>query len=156
MRPGAFKRSANRAGSTVFVAPDLVKGTLEQGFALRQSLDAPFQRAAFVMFLVAEVHPFVDGNGRTARVMMNAELVAAGEQRIVIPTVFHANYVAALKALSQGGRPAPLIGVLDYAQRWTAAVSWRSVEATRHELNACNAFLDPLAAEQAGLRLRMP
>ena len=156
MRPGAFKRSANRAGSTVFVAPDLVEGTLEHGFALRQSLDAPFQRAVFVMFLVAEVHPFVDGNGRTARVTMNAELVAAGEQRIVIPTVFHANYVAALKALSQGGHPAPLIGVLDYAQRWTAAVSWRSIEATRHELDACNAFLDSIAAEQAGRRLRMP
>ena len=156
MRPGAFKRSANRAGSTVFVAPDLVEGTLEHGFALRQSLDAPFQRAVFVMFLVAEVHPFVDGNGRTARVMMNAELVAAGEQRIVIPTVFHANYVAALKALSQGGHPAPLIGVLDYAQRWTAAVSWRSIEATRRELDACNAFLDSIAAEQAGRRLRMP
>ena len=156
MRPGAFKRSANRAGSTVFVAPDLVEGTLEQGFALRQSLDAPFQRAAFVMFLVAEVHPFVDGNGRTARVSMNAELAAAGEQRIVIPTIFHVNYVAALKALSQGGHPTPLIDVLDYAQRWTAAVSWRSIEATRRELDACNAFLDSLAAEQAGRRLRMP
>ena len=106
MRPGAFKRAANRAGSTVFVAPDLVAGTLEQGFAFRQSLDTPFQRAVFVMFLVAEVHPFVDGNGRTARVMMNAELVAAGEQRIIVPTVFHANYIAALKALSQGGHPA--------------------------------------------------
>ena len=156
MRPGAFKRAANRAGSTVFVAPDLVAGTLEQGFAFRQSLDTPFQRAVFVMFLVAEVHPFVDGNGRTARVMMNAELVAAGEQRIIVPTVFHANYIAALKALSQGGHPAPLIGVLDYAQRWTAAVAWRSIEAARRELDACNAFLDSMAAEQAGRKLRMP
>ena len=29
-----------------------------------------------MMFLVSEVHPFVDGNGRIARIMMNAELVA--------------------------------------------------------------------------------
>jgi Fic family protein len=29
--------------------------------------------------LVAEVHPFVDGNGRTARIMMNAELVSVGQ-----------------------------------------------------------------------------
>ena len=156
MRPGAFKLTGNRAGSTEFVAPDLVAGTLEQGFAFHRGLDTPFQRAAFIMFLVTEVHPFTDGNGRTARILMNAELVAAGEERIVIPTVYRANYLAALKALSQGGRPEPLIPVLDYAQRWTIAVSWRSVEETQHELDACNAFLDPTVAEEEGRRLRMP
>ena len=156
MRPGAFKLTGNRAGSTVFVAPELVAGTLEQGFAFLRGLETPFQRATFIMFLAAEVHPFTDGNGRTARIMMNAELVAAGEERIVIPTVYRANYLAALKALSQGGRPEPLIRVLDYAQRWTIAVSWRSVEETQHELDACNAFLDPTAAEEDGRRLRMP
>ena len=156
MRPGAFKLTGNRAGSTVFVAPELVAGTLEQGFAFLRGLETPFQRATFIMFLAAEVHPFTDGNGRTARIMMNAELVAAGEERIVIPTVYRANYLAALKALSQGGRPDPLIRVLDYAQRWTTAVSWRSVEETQHELDACNAFLDSTAAEEEGRRLRMP
>jgi len=30
-----------------------------------------------MMFLVSEVHPFLDGNGRIARVMMNAELILA-------------------------------------------------------------------------------
>lgn len=30
---------------------------------------------------VSEVHPFADGNGRTARIMMNAELIAAGQER---------------------------------------------------------------------------
>ena len=48
-------------------------------------LTDPFHRAAFVMFLVAEVHPFDDGNGRIARLMMNADLVAADQTRIVIP-----------------------------------------------------------------------
>lgn len=155
-RPGEFKLAENRAGSTVFVAPDLVTGTLEQGFDLCRSLETPFQRAVFTMFLVAEVHPFADGNGRTARIMMNAELVAAGEERIVIPTVYRANYLSALKALSQTGRPEPLIRVLDYAQRWTAAVDWRSVEETRRELDACNAFLDSNVADEEGRRLRMP
>ena len=155
-RPGAFKLAENRAGSTVFVAPDLVPGTLEQGFSLYRSLETPFQRAVFVMFLVSEVHPFADGNGRTARIMMNAELVAAGEERIVIPTVYRGNYLSALKALSLSGRPEPVIRMLDYAQRWTAAVDWRSVQATRRELDDCNAFLDPNVAEEEGRRLRMP
>ena len=154
--PGIFKQTENRAGSTVFVAPDLVAGTLAQGFDLGRGLEAPFQRAVFMMFLVAEVHPFADGNGRTARIMMNAELAAAGEERIVVPTVYRANYLSALKALSQTGRPDPLIRMLDYAQKWTAAVDWRSVEETQRELEGCNAFLDPAVAEEEGRRLRMP
>ena len=155
-RPGEFKLAENRAGSTVFVAPDLVAGTLDQGFGLYRSLETPFQRAIFAMFLVAEVHPFADGNGRTARIMMNAELVAAGEERIVIPTVYRSHYLSALKALSQSGQPEPLIRMLDYAQKWTASIDWRSVAETRSELEACNAFLDPAVADEEGRRLRMP
>lgn len=156
LRPGAFKLRANRAGGTVFVDPDLVAGTLEQGFGLCRSLETPFQRAVFVMFLVADVHPFADGNGRVARAAMNAELSAAGEERIVIPTVFRNNYIAALKALSRGGAPRPLIRVLAHAQRWTSAAPWRSVEETRRALESYNAFLDPDEADAEGLRLLMP
>ena len=155
-RPGTFKQAENRAGSTTFVAPDLVAGTLAQGFDLFRSLEAPFRRAVFTQFLVSEIHPFSDGNGRTARIMMNGELAASGEERIIVPTVFRANYLSALKALSQTGRPQPLIRMLDYAQRWTAAIDWCSVAGTRRELEECNAFLDPIVAEEEGLRLRMP
>ena len=155
-RPGEFKLAENRAGSIVFVAPDLVDGTLDQGFDLCRSLETPFQRAVFAMFLIAEVHPFADGNGRTARIMMNAELVAAGEERIVVPTVYRSHYLSALKALSQNGRAEPLIRMLDFAQKWTAAIDWRTVEETRRELDACNAFLDPAVADEEGKRLRMP
>lgn len=156
MRPGEFKVAPNRAGQTLFVAPDLVSGTLEQGFSLYRSLESPFARAVYMMFLISEIHPFADGNGRIARVMMNAELVADGEQRIIVPTVFRDNYLAALRALTRTGRPDPLIGVLDYAQRWTLAVNWTSIPETRQELEACNAFLDSDEAEAEGLRLRMP
>ena len=74
--PGQFKNMNNQAGSTMFVSRELVPGTLRQGFGMYQALSEPFARALFVMFLVAEVHPFMDGNGRMARVMMNAELIA--------------------------------------------------------------------------------
>jgi len=58
--------------------------------------------------------------------MMNAELVAGGEERIIIPTFYRANYLSALKALSQTNVPEPLIRTLGFAQRWTAAVVWVS------------------------------
>ncbi len=156
MGPGEFKEVQNRVGQTIFVAPELVLGTLEQGFDLYRSLESPFERAAYMMFLVSEVHPFADGNGRVARVMMNAELVAGGEERIVIPTVFRDDYLAALRALSQTQRPQPLIHALDYAQRWTIAVDWTSIPETQRQLEACNAFLDSNEAEIEGKRLRMP
>jgi len=41
-----------------------------------------------MMFMISEVHPFNDGNGRIACVMMNAELVRADQSHIIIPTVF--------------------------------------------------------------------
>ena len=156
VRPGEFKRVPNQAGATLFVLPDDVPGTLEHGFGMCRSLETPFQRAVLTHFLVAEVHPFADGNGRVARIMMNAELAAGGEERILIPTVYHGNYIAAQRALSHNGVPTPLIQTLDYAQRWTAAVDWCSVRDTARELAACNAFLESGSAEQEGLRLRMP
>lgn len=156
MRPGEFKIRANRAGATVFVTPESVLGTLERGFELYRSLERPFDRAVFMHFLIAEVHPFVDGNGRLAHIMMNTELSIAREERIIIPTVFRDNYVSALKALSQNARAEPLVRVLDYAQRWTAAVSWRTLEEARRELADCNAFSDTRDPKHENHRLRLP
>jgi hypothetical protein len=147
-RPGEFKREANRAGLTVFVAPDLVEGTLRHGFegTLRhgfevlRSLSEPFHRAAFVMFLVAEVHPFDDGNGRLARAMMNAELIAGGERRILIPTAYREDYLLALRALSRSGRPDPLLRMLDRAQEFTARIDFADLPEALGVLEACRAF----------------
>jgi hypothetical protein len=155
-QPGRFKREANRAGSTLFVAPDQVAGTLARGFEYYDSLETPFSRAVFMMFLVSEVHPFVDGNGRIARIMMNAELVAAGEERIIIPTVYRSNYLTALKAMSQSSQPMPIIRTLDFARKWVAAVPWTDLESSRRVLETCHAFVDPIEADDRGIRLRLP
>lgn len=154
--PGRFKTQSNRAGSTVFVAHELVDGTLAKGFEFYRSLTAPLHRAAFMMFLVAEVHPFADGNGRVARVMMNAELVSAGECRIVVPTVYRSNYLNALRALSHNKVPDALLLVLDFAQRYTRAIDFGTLEAARHGLERTNAFIPANEADDAGKRLVMP
>ena len=154
--PGQYKSDPNRAGATMFVAPDLVRGTLERGFKVYRSLETPFQRAVFMMFLVAEVHPFADGNGRTARVMMNADLVAAGEQRIIIPTIYRANYLSALKAITNGAIAAPLIRMLDFAQRFSLAIDWTNFARAEADLRAVQAFMDSTEAEDRGIRLRLP
>jgi len=154
-RPGQYKSESNRAGGTLFVAPGLVRGTLEQGFKVYRSLTTPFQRAVFMMFLVAEVHPFSDGNGRIARIVMNAELVAAGEQRIIIPTIYRNNYLAALKAISNRTSPEPLIRTLDFAQRFTQSIDWVDFNRAEAELRSANAFMDSGEADERGVRLRL-
>ena len=153
--PGQFKQFANRAGQTHFVAPDLVEGTLQAGFEIYQSLGSAFERAVFMMFLVSEVHPFADGNGRTARIMMNAGLIAAGEERIIIPTIYRANYLSALKALSLTGNPDALVRALDYAQQWTHTLPWDELYQTQQALQTCHAFMQADSAEEQGIRLRL-
>jgi hypothetical protein len=41
--------------------------------------------------------------------MMNAELVAADEQKIIIPTFYRNRYNRALMALSQTGKSTPMV-----------------------------------------------
>ncbi len=154
--PGRFKTATNRVGSRVFVAPEAVIGTLQAGWERVASLDDPFARAVAAMFVVSEVHPFDDGNGRLARVLMNAELVAAGQARILIPTVYRNNHLAGLRGMSVNGHADGLIATLAFAQRWTAQVDWSSIEQARADLERTHATLDSTDAEAEGLRLQLP
>lgn len=155
-RPGSFKAKPNKAGGTTFVHPDLVEGTLSEGFRYLKPLQTGLSRAIFVMFLISEVHPFTDGNGRLGRVFMNAELTAAGEQRIAIPLSFRDDYLQGLRALSRNGNPQPLVRVLDFAQRYAAAIDWSSLDSAKEMLTSTNAFIPPDVAEEKGLRLTLP
>jgi len=108
------------------------------------------------MFLVAEIHPFSDGNGRLSRIMMNAGTGAAGEQRIIIPTIYRANYLSALKAISNRTSAEPLIRTLDFAQRFTRAIDWQNFKRAESELREAKAFMDSAEADEQGIRLRLP
>lgn len=139
-RPGEFKTETNRTGLTVFVHPSLVAGTLRHGFEMCRSFGEPFKRAVFMMFMLAEIHPFDDGNGRIARAMMNAELVVGGQRRILIPTAYREDYLLAFRALSRQREPEPLLRTLDRAQAFSAAIDFTDLQAGLAVLRACNAF----------------
>jgi Fic/DOC family len=150
--PGQWKTQPNRAGATQFVEPELVAGTLMKGWELARTLRMPLSRAAMIMFVLAEVHPFTDGNGRIARAFMNAELVAGGERRIIVPTVYRDDYLGALRVLSRQDIPMPFVLMLDQAQRFTAAVRWGDYAAALADLTAAKAFAVP----EEGVRLLIP
>ena len=55
--------------------------------------------------MVSEIHLFLGGNGRIARVTMNAELVRAKQTRMTIPTVYRGDYLKALRRLTTNQDP---------------------------------------------------
>ena len=139
-KPGQFKDRNNRAGETEFVNKELVAGTLKKGFQWYSLLHDPFAKAAFMMFLVAEVHPFLDGNGRMARVMMNAELTAFGQSKIIIPTVYRIDYVDAIRKLTRQRTPDTYIHMLSRAYEFSATIHEENLDSMEQYLRKCNAF----------------
>jgi hypothetical protein len=61
-----------------------------------------------------------------------------------------------LKALSQNRLTGALVRVMDFAQRYTAAVDFADLQPARVILERTNAFADPNEAEAAGIRLILP
>ncbi len=141
--PGVFKKAVNRAGDTVFVPPEYVEGTLERGFLLYRSLDPGLQRGIFIKFLVSEVHPFIDGNGRISRIMMNAELSSSGLCTVIIPTVYREDYLLSLRALSRRMRPAPYLTMLSEAHRFSSHIDFSDYPTALQAITERNWFLEP-------------
>jgi fido (protein-threonine AMPylation protein) len=141
--PGEFKDKNNRAGATEFVDKELVTGTLKKGFDWYSLLQHPFARAAYMMFLISEVHPFLDGNGRIARVMMNAELSSKSLSKIIIPTVYREDYMGALKKLTKQHDAATYIRMMLRVWEFSSYIHDQSLDDMERYLIASNAFLSP-------------
>ena len=88
--------------------------------------------------------------------MMNAELVAAGQTPIIIPTVYRENYLAALRAAGRAEHFAALYRTLDFARRWTARVDFSARATAEVDLDRTNALVDAQEAERNGIRLQLP
>jgi hypothetical protein len=151
-RPGFFKEAPNRAGDSLFVLPGLVPGTLGAGWERIPELDTAFERAVYVMFLISEVHPFDDGNGRLARVAMNTELVAGMQSRIIVPTVFRDDYLGGLRRMTRQRDPSVLIKAMRYGHDYTSQIDFASLSRATDALRATNAFHEPDSYE----RLMLP
>lgn len=138
--PGEIKLDPNFAGTTEFVAPSMVRGTLIEGSALAPSVPEGLARAAYYAFLVSEVHPFADGNGRLSRLLLNAELSRLGLCRVIIPTLFHPQYVDCQRALTRNDDAKPFVGAIAKMATWTASFDFADYDALLAGLQKANAF----------------
>lgn len=81
--------------------PDLMKAFTNSIPDYRKKLH-PVEFAASIHKELVMIHPFIDGNGRAARLLMNLALLQAGYPIAVIPPVLRREYLNSLNLIHQG------------------------------------------------------
>lgn len=80
--------------------PDAVMDAMTVLSTLMKEEKNPFVRAVLGHFFFVYIHPYMDGNGRTARFVMNSQLVTAGYPWVVVPVERRDEYMIALEIAS--------------------------------------------------------
>ncbi len=108
------KVSVRIAGSTVVFpsalkVPDLMHVFMQWV----QSIDLdPLTHAAMAHYKLVSIHPFIDGNGRTARLLMNLILMMSGYPPAIIKPEDRLDYINALESAQLGGTLDPFIDLI--------------------------------------------
>ncbi len=82
------------------LSPDAVRDAMPAFFKLLEDEPSSEVRAVLGHFLFVYIHPYMDGNGRTARFLMNAMMASGGYEWAVIPVERRDEYMAALEQAS--------------------------------------------------------
>ena len=78
-----------------------------------REFDDPIQKAAWIHAEFTKIHPFQDGNGRTARLMMNYWLMANKIPPTCVKKESSQKYFAALEDYSMKGYLEPFVSLLE-------------------------------------------
>ena len=83
----------------------------------------PVCLAAYAHRRLVDIHPFEDGNGRTARLLMNLVLINHGYQIVIIPPILRHEYIAALVTAQRESNPS--------TESFDCFIAEREIEAQR-------------------------
>ncbi|MBU1150785.1 MAG: Fic family protein [Proteobacteria bacterium] len=83
--------------------PELMKDFVDRIPVYRQA-NHPIEYAAILHKELVTIHPFIDGNGRVARFLMNLALLQAGYPIAVIPPVLRREYLNSLNMIHRGNQ----------------------------------------------------
>jgi len=101
MNAGFYRAVRVRISGSQAILPNPLKvPALMQDFSdwLAQKHSNPIMTAIEAHYKLVTIHPFVDGNGRTARLLMNMILLHYGYAPIIIRPLDRKRYLAALEA----------------------------------------------------------
>ncbi|MEB3287297.1 MAG: Fic family protein [Vampirovibrionales bacterium] len=73
---------------------------------------SPVEVAARAHLELVTIHPFTDGNGRTARLLMNLLLLKSGYGPTIIPPILRGDYIALLRIAQVENNPLPFISFI--------------------------------------------
>ncbi len=85
--------------------PGLMKNMIKKIPKMEKTLH-PVKFAATLHRELVDIHPFVDGNGRTARLLMNLALFQSGHVITIIPPVLRNDYITLVKKSQTGNKDA--------------------------------------------------
>ena len=72
----------------------------------------PVNFAAMLHLKFVSIHPFIDGNGRTARLLMNLALLQDGYMLAIVPPVLRVDYNLAIGKYQNQGDPQPFLDLI--------------------------------------------
>lgn len=80
--------------------PEVVLDAMDMLSEMMRQETEPFVRAILGHFFFVYIHPYMDGNGRTARFTMNSQLVTGGYPWVVVPVERREAYMRTLEKAS--------------------------------------------------------
>lgn len=101
-----------RQSQHVPMSPEAVRDCMPVFFDLLKEEKEPVVRIVLGHFIFVFIHPFLDGNGRIARFLMNVMMAAAGQPWTVIKVEQRRAYMTALEAASVKGDVRPFAAFL--------------------------------------------
>lgn len=102
---GKYRSTNVRITGAVKTPPDwskivkLMDGLVEK---ISENKTHPIETAAYLHHRFVQIHPFIDGNGRVARLLTNLYLIALGYPPIVLKTEERGKYYKFLRAAESG------------------------------------------------------
>lgn len=72
----------------------------------------PVKFAAMLHLKFVTVHPFIDGNGRTARLIMNLALIQKGYQPVIVPMIYKQEYNGDIRLYQNKGNAQPFVNFI--------------------------------------------
>lgn len=119
---GVFRKVMVRIMGSSTIFPNYVKVPflmVEFMEWLHSSTDHPIIVAALAHYKLVSIHPFVDGNGRTARLLMNLLLLQCGYPLAIIKKEQRSDYIAAIEHARNTDDFTPFYAVILKAVEYT-------------------------------------
>ncbi len=104
---GKYRKQKVIITGTTFIppAPGQIPGLMKSfiaGIPDERAKHHPVEFAAILHKELVTIHPFIDGNGRAARLLMNLALLQAGYPVAVIPPILRRDYLDTLNKTHKG------------------------------------------------------